>query len=179
MNLHCPRSTVDISPICQQSKIGKKLPAALYVHISAINHLDRQLQDYEEQARALLPLEYTFTLIKFSYDQPKISYLLYPDFDSDAHPALHTSIQVNLELGTTQQRDYSTSNNPPILHRKKTFVTVNYPKYQEFAELTRQEEMIALLKDTSTICTRNGWQQWLQDLNVKIEGHQVITQTKF
>jgi len=168
-----------ISSLCQQSKIGKKLPAALYVHISAINHLDRQLQDYEKQARALLPSEYIFTLVKFSYDQPKVSYLLYPDFDSDAHPALHTSIQVNLELGTIQQRDYSTSNNPPILHRKETFVTLNYPQYQEFAELTRQEEAIALLQNTSTIGTRNGWQQRLQELNVEIDGHQVITQTEF
>jgi DNA phosphorothioation-associated putative methyltransferase len=179
MNLHCPSSTVDISSICKQSRIGKKLPAALYVHISALNHLDRDLQAYEQLARILLPSSYTFTLIKFSYDQPKISYLLYPDFDSDPHPALHTSIQVNLELGTTQQRDYSTSNNPPILHRKETFITPDYPKYQEFAELTRQEEAIALLQDTSTIGTRNGWQQRLQELNVKIEGHQVIIQTEF
>jgi len=168
-----------ISSLCRQSKIGKKLPAALYVHISALNHLDRDLQAYEQLARILLPSSYTFTLIKFSYDQPKISYLLYPDFDNDPHPALHTSIQVNLELGTTQQRDYSTSNNPPILHRKETFITPDYPKYQEFAELTRQEEAIALLQDTSTIGTRNGWQQRLQELNVKIEGHQVIIQTEF
>ena len=175
-----------IAQLCQQSKIGKKLPAALYIHVSAIDNLDPALQAYEQQARTLLPSTYTFTLIKFSYDQPKISYLLYPDFDNDSHPALHTSIQVNLELGTTQQRDYSTSNNPPILHRKETFVTISYAKYPEFAELTRQEEAIfcemrsaALLKDTSTIGTRNGWQQRLQDLNVKIEGHQVITQTEF
>ncbi len=173
------RPEKQISLLCQQSKIGKKLPAALYVHLSAINHLDRKLQEYEKQTRALLPSEYAFTLIKFSYDQPKISYLLYPDFDSDAHPALHTSIQVNLESGTTQQRDYRTSNNPPILHRKETFVATNYPKYQEFAELTRQEEAITLLKDSSTIGTRNGWQQRLQELNVKIEGHKVITQTEF
>jgi len=38
-----------ISSLCQQSKIGKKLPVALYVHISAINHLDRQLQEYENK----------------------------------------------------------------------------------------------------------------------------------
>ncbi|CAN1209487.1 DNA phosphorothioation-associated putative methyltransferase [Tumidithrix helvetica PCC 7403] len=168
-----------IASLCQQSKIGKKLPAALYVHTSALVNLDSELQKYELQARILLPSSYTFTLIKFSYDQPKISYLFYPNFDNDPHPALHTSIQVNLQLGEIQQRDYSTSNNPPILHRKETFVAVNYPKYQEFAELTRQEEAIALLRNTSTIGTRNGWQQRLQELNVKVEGHRVITQTEF
>ncbi len=168
-----------IALLCQQSEIGKKLPAALYVHTSALGNLDLELQKYELQARILLPSTYTFTLIKFSYEHPKISYLYYPNFDNDPHPALHTSIQVNIKLGEIQQRDYSASNNPPILHRKETFVAVTYPKYQEFAELTRQEEAIALLRDTSTIGTRNGWQQRLQELNVKVEGHRVITQTKF
>ena len=103
--------------LCQQSNVGKKLPNALYVHISAIACLSPQLQECERQARSLLPKESKFTLIKFNYEQPKISYLFYPEFDTDPHPALYQSIQVDLQTKTTQQRDYYQSPNPPILHR--------------------------------------------------------------
>ena len=162
-----------IVSLCQRSSIGKKLPNALYVHISAITFMDIGLQDFDCQARALLPKDYIFTLIKFSYDR-KISYLYYPDFDTNPHPALHTSIQVDIEIREIQRRDYSISNNPPVLHRKETFVTSDYPLYKEFAELTRQEEAIGLLRETRTIGTRNGWEQRLQEFNVKVEGHRVI-----
>jgi DNA phosphorothioation-associated putative methyltransferase len=167
-------NTNDIITLCQQSKSGKKLPTVFYIHTSAIAALDPYLQDYEAQARAFLPDRSTFTLIKFSYEQPKISYLFYPNFDTESHPALHTSIQVDLEAQAVQHRDYCNSNNPPVLHRKETFVTPDYPHYQTFAELTRQEEAIGLLRETRTIGTRNGWEQRLQEFNVKIEGHRVI-----
>jgi hypothetical protein len=79
--------------LCQQSKVGKKLPTALYVRRSAIASLAPQLQECDRQARSLLPQESKFTIIKFNYEQPKISYLFYPEFDTDPHPALHHSIQ--------------------------------------------------------------------------------------
>ncbi|GBO55075.1 hypothetical protein APA_3125 [Pseudanabaena sp. lw0831] len=160
--------------MCQQSSIGKKLPTALYVHISAIAYLSPQLQECDSQARLLLPEESEFTLIKFNYEQPKISYLFYPNFDTDPHPALHHSIQVDLKAQIVQQRDYQNPPNPPILHRKETFVNPDYPNYQLFAQLTKQEEAIGLFHETRTIGTRKGWEQRLQEYNVKLKGHQVI-----
>ncbi len=160
--------------LCQQSKVGKKLPTALYVHISAIASLAPQLQECDRQARSLLPKESKFTIIKINYEQPKISYLFYPDFDIDPHPALHQSIQVNLQTQAIQQRDYYQSPNPPILHRKETFVNSDYPHYQLFAQLTKQEEAIGLFHETRTIGTRKGWEQRLQEYNVELKDHQVI-----
>ncbi|WP_103666887.1 DNA phosphorothioation-associated putative methyltransferase [Pseudanabaena sp. BC1403] len=160
--------------LCQQSKVGKKLPTALYVHRSAIASLSPQLQECDRQARLLLPEESEFTLIKFNYEQPKISYLFYPNFDTDPHPALHHSIQVDLKAQIVQQRDYQNSPNPPILHRKETFVSPDYPNYQLFAQLTKQEEAIGLFHETRTIGTRKGWEQRLQEYNVELQDHQVI-----
>jgi len=160
--------------LCQQSNVGKKLPNALYVHISAIADLTPQLQECDRQARALLPKESKFTIIKFNYEQPKISYLFYPEFDNDPHPALHQSIQVDLKTQTVQQRDYYNSLNPPILHRKETFVNSDYPYYQLFAQLTKQEEAIGLFHETRTIGTRKGWEQRLQEYNVELKEHQLI-----
>ena len=47
--------------------------------------------------------------------------------------------------------------NPPVLHRKETFLTADHPLREKFARLTAQEEKHGLLDDTSTIGTREGW----------------------
>ena len=104
------------------------------------------------------------TLIKFHTDKPKISYLFYPDFDTEPHPALHTSMQIDLRDLDVKYSDYDTSDNPPILHRKETFVTPDYPRYEEFAQLTQQEETWGLLKNTATIGRRKGWQECLAEM---------------
>ncbi len=108
------------------------------------------------------------TLIKFCTDKPKISYLFYPDFDSDPHPALQASIQVNLETLEVTQRNYSYSNNPFILHRKETFVTPEYPLYQQFAAFTHAQVALGLLNNSRTIGTRAGWEERLKAYNVEI-----------
>jgi len=48
--------------------------------------------------------------------------------------------------------------NPPILHRKETFLPPDDPRRERFARLTRQEEKYGLYAETSTIGTREGWQ---------------------
>ena len=120
-----------INQYCQNNPVGKMLPDAFYIHILALHTLDPWLQEYENLARtcsertrtsALLKVQ-SATLVKFSTNKPKISYLFYPDFDTDPHPALQASIQVDVETLEVGYRDYSDSENPPILHRKETFVT--------------------------------------------------------
>jgi DNA phosphorothioation-associated putative methyltransferase len=159
---------------CEISAIGKHLPTALYVHISALPALDRALQDYEHYARQASQQIQGATLLKFNTEQPKLSYLFYPDFDTDPHPALYASIQVNLETLTANYRDYSTSENPPILHRKETFVNLDYPLYEQFFQLTRIEERLGLLDKSGFIGTRREWLQKLHRRGVDIRGHEVI-----
>ncbi len=162
----------DIAKACRCSGVGKLLPNSFYIHVSALSALEPLLRHYESLARLATPQIETPTLIKFSLDRPKISYLFYPDFDIDPHPALRTSIQVNLQSLKVSYRDYSTSANPPILHRKETFVTPEYPLYHQFAELTRQEEALGLL-NCRTIGTQKRWLQCLKERGVKLQGHQL------
>lgn len=135
-----------ITQYCQQSSLGKKLPNALYIHRSALPELNIVLRIYEQLSRFYLPSFKPFTLIKFHTNQSLISYLFYPDFDQDPHPALTASFQVNVKTGQVNIMDYSNSDNPPILHRKETFVTPNYPNYQKFKQLTKTEERLGLLE---------------------------------
>lgn len=163
-----------IQTACRQSPIGKFVGNALYVYISALNDLNPILRIYEGCAsRTFGQLEQT-TIIKFRADKPKVSYLYYPNFDTDAHPTLHSSMQANLSSLYVDFRDYSTSENPPILHRKETFVYKDYPGYEKFAKLTAQEEKKGLLEDPISIGTRKNWQQRLIDSNVQIKGHRIV-----
>jgi DNA phosphorothioation-associated putative methyltransferase len=179
INNFCVESLVTkVAHCCRESKIGKKLPTAFYVHISALSSLNPVLGIYENCARRNIENIDEATLVKFSLQQPKISYLFYPDFDTDAHPALQTSIQINLETGEVKCFDYSNSENPPVLHRKETFITADYPNYEKFARLTRSEEGWGLLDNTSVIGTREGWLKYLGYCGVEIQDHAVVERLK-
>ncbi|MEG4317803.1 MULTISPECIES: DNA phosphorothioation-associated putative methyltransferase [unclassified Microcoleus] len=167
-----------IANCCRTSPVGKKLPTAFYVHVSAVSALNPVLVIYENCARRYLENIDEATLVKFYLNQPKISYLFYPDFDTDAHPALQNSIQINLETGEVKYFDYSNSENPPVLHRKETFVTPDYPNYEKFARLTRCEEGWGLLDNTSAIGTRDGWLKYLGYCGVEIHDHAVVERVK-
>ncbi|WP_316431443.1 DNA phosphorothioation-associated putative methyltransferase [Leptolyngbya sp. NK1-12] len=162
-----------IAVTCQRSKVGKLLPDALYVHVSALESLDPLLQEYENEARKIASPE-RITLVKFNLEKPSISYLLYPEFDSDPHPALQSSIQVNLQSREVNYRDYGEAGNPFILHRKETFVATDYPHYQQFAALTRQEEALGLLDNPRAIGTRLAWEERLAQFKVAFQGHTLI-----
>ena len=162
-----------IANCCKRSAIGKLLPNALYVHVSALEALNPQLRLYEGCASRTIGRMDGATLVKFHTNLPKISYLFYPDFETDPHPALHTSMQIDLRDLQVIYRDYDTSENPPVLHRKETFVMTDYPLYEKFAKLTRQEENWGLLDKTSTIGTRKGWQKCLKEHCAELRGHRV------
>jgi len=171
-----------IKKYCQQSKIGKKLPTAFYIHISALEELHPLLRLYENLAHRLYLQAVSrekadaniATLIKFNFDKPTISYLHYPDFDIDPHPALKTSISINMNDGKVERRNYSNSKNPPVLHRKETFVTPEYPNYEKFAQLTSAEVKLGLLDNTHLIGTREGWLMHLKNYGIEIKDHDVI-----
>ncbi|BAY15547.1 hypothetical protein NIES21_13640 [Anabaenopsis circularis NIES-21] len=164
-----------VQTACEKSKIGKHTRGALYVHVSALAALDPLLRIYEGCASRTIGRVDGATLIKYNLDQPQISYLFYPDFDTDPHPALNASITIDLKTLYITHRDYANRANPPVLHRKETFVMSNYPQYEEFAKLTQQEQELGLLQQKSDIGTREGWQKCLATHQVEIRGHQVHT----
>jgi DNA phosphorothioation-associated putative methyltransferase len=169
-----PYDFESIAQKCQSSKIGKLLPNALYVHTWVLAKLDEVLQNYESRARSMLDADNKANIVKFSLNKPKISYLLYPDFDSDPHPRLQASKIVDTETLEVSYRNYSNSDNPPILHRKEAFVTPDYPLYAEFAQLTRWEVALGLLDDSRFIGTLQEWQQRLWQQGIDFEGHYLV-----
>jgi DNA phosphorothioation-associated putative methyltransferase len=102
------------------------------------------------------------------------TYLCYPDFDREAHPALLRSLKVSLRTLQLDCYDYANVDNPPILHRKESFLPTDYPGYETFAELSRREEEASLLENSATIGTRHDWQERLREAGMRIERHELL-----
>lgn len=158
---------------CRDSTVGKLTPTALYVHKEYLESLSDVLQVFEGCARVLIGDVPEANIVKLFRREPKVSYLSYPDFESDAHPALAESYQVDLRALTSFYRDYRDSPNPPVLHRKETFVGADHPTRSKFERLTRQEEAGGLLADGARIGTRAGWERVLREAGVGIRGHRL------
>ena len=158
----------------RRSPVGKVTPSAIYVHESALDSLPPLLRLYEGCARRYIGRVEEANLVKLHTTEPMISYLSYPEFESDPHPALAHSLTVHLQMFRLRERDYRSSRNPPVLHRKETFITPDHPLHAKFARLTRMEEAKGLFEDTTRIGTRDGWNQRLKDKQVMLRGHRVV-----
>jgi DNA phosphorothioation-associated putative methyltransferase len=140
-----------IDEVCQRSPAGKLLPDDLYVHRSARDTLEPLLRIYEGCGRAYLGDVEGANVIKIHRRSGKLSYLVYPEFDDDPHPALLRSIRVNLRTRQIDGTEYAQSANPPVLHRKDSFLTSDHRLHAEFTRLTAQEERNGKLDNPSGI----------------------------
>ncbi len=161
-----------------RSPVGKLLPDDLYVHRSALDSLEPPLRVYEGCGRAYLGEVEGANLIKIHRRSGKLSYLVYPAFETDPHPSLLRCIRLSLRTRDLQCDDYAQSPNPPVLHRKETFLPPEHPLHEKFARLTKQEEQHGLLDDTATIGTRAGWEERLQAANLALKRHRLVRRTE-
>ena len=163
-----------VSKAASGSAVGKRTPSAIYVHESALDSLPPLLRLYEGCARGYIGRVEGANVIKLHTDEPRVSYLSYPEFESDPHPALVEGMTVHLQTFRVRERDYRGFRNPPILHRKETFLAPDHPLHAKFSRLTRQEESKGLYENTTTIGTRRGWEQVLSERRLMLRGHRVV-----
>jgi hypothetical protein len=64
-----PAATINIAKVCQHSQVGKLLPDALYVHLSALQQLDPALCELERLAKTVTAQAEKATIIKFSFNR--------------------------------------------------------------------------------------------------------------
>lgn len=164
------RDTIDEA--CKTSAIGKLTSEALYVHVNTVPNLSPVLRVYEGCARALTGTVEGATILKMHRLKPQVSFLSYPQFETDPHPALHSSVISRMQELRVDYRDFSRSLNPPILHRKDTFVGPDHPGRDKFLKLTDQEERAGLLGH-NTIGTHNGWTELLNETGYTVKGHRL------
>ena len=112
-----------------------------------------------------------FHVVKFRTDELKISFLSYPDFFVEAHPALRHAVTLDLVTGKARHTNYAGNVNPPILHRKETFLPLDHPQRVEFTALTQAEEAAGLYESTETIGFKLNWEKLLESKGLMITGH--------
>ncbi|HFC93287.1 MAG TPA: DNA phosphorothioation-associated putative methyltransferase [Leucothrix mucor] len=151
------------SDIIKNLSIGKKLPDSVYIHKSAVDNLPETLVALISSTAKQFDISNNdWSIIKLYKKDYKITYLNYPDFDDISYPALKFSQIVNLDKQTTRKSNYSKSENPPILHRKETFVTDNYPLISLFKAITQEGEKIGLYEKTSRIGFKKNWEKLIK-----------------
>jgi len=163
-----------VESACRKSPLGKLTPSALYIHETALSSLDPILRVYEGCARTLTGSIDNANVIKLHFREPMVSYLSYLNFETDAHPALARSVGVHLQTFRMGYRHYVDSPNPPILHRKESFVRLDDASRLKYERLTRQEESKLLYENTSEIGTKQGWERILAAKGLRIAGHRVL-----
>lgn len=170
--LHSIADADAINQACHEADFGKLTPEALYVHVDYVADLPPLLRVYEGAARSISGNVDDATLVKINRQKPQVSFLVYPGFDKDPHPTLEASIVAKLGEIRLKHRYFGDRDNPPILHRKDSFVPPTYPGYDKFARLTRQEERAGLL-DRSDIGHLAQWKAVLEEAGFELRGHQL------
>ncbi len=156
------------------SSAGKRARGALYVHMDALTGLPPILRILEGAARRVIGEMASTTLVKLHLDQPAVSYLEFPDFDSAPHPELRRGFLVRVDHLRCDVRDYSNRADRPILHRKELFLAATDSRRKRFAALTRQEEAAGLYGQATSIGTRLAWEQLLAERNLTYRGHRLV-----
>ena len=148
----------DYQHLVSEVPIGKHLPDAVYLYVSALEAAPASLVRYViETAKDHKISLKKWNLIKLSKRDFKFSLLFYPAFDEQSYPELHTSYVLDLQRGTVKVVDYSKSDNPPILHRKETLVLADYPHRELFEQITKEGEAIGLYENTRRIGFKQNW----------------------
>ncbi|MGB0938522.1 MAG: DNA phosphorothioation-associated putative methyltransferase [Colwellia sp.] len=163
---------VEYRDLVKSIEHGKQLPTAIYLHRTTIDSvLPNPLINLIFDSINKLNIIESWNLLKLYKRDFKITLLNYPDFDNYAYPALQTSITIDIDEQTKRKINYQESENPPILHRKETFVLANYPLIESFKAITAEGEAIELYKNTKTIGFKQQWQKL-----IKRKGYQLNTE---
>lgn len=156
---------------------GKRLQGATYViRLSGLASDDPLIAEIARAELAAQPRE-DWNLLKLHTGEYAVTFLSYPDFDKNPHPALAHATKINLNTGRIVRTDYSGRANPPILHRKETFLPPGDPRFEKFAALTKAEEAAGLYREPSKIGLRIYWETLLRRKGLIYDDHRLIETT--
>ncbi|WP_208353576.1 DNA phosphorothioation-associated putative methyltransferase [Pseudaestuariivita rosea] len=157
-----------------KNAVGKKVGQAIYVHRSAVDHLQTSAKDNLSLALQRVPEDFQWSVLKVSgRNDQTFSFLDYQDFSTVAFPELRASLLVNLSEQGAKLRKYSDAN-PPILHRKELLLAPDHPQRDEFAKLTQFLECKGLFKNMSNKGTRRIWMKTLAEAGLTVKGPHIV-----
>lgn len=148
----------------------KELPDAVYLHRETLQDTDTNLAQFVlAVATALKVSDNEWNLVKLSKREFKLSLLHYPDFFTDAYPVIASSTTVDLAKLSHTVTKYDEQKNPPILHRKETFLCPEHPKVEEFIQITQEGEAAGLYENSRMIGFKQSWARLIEQ-----HGYQLV-----
>ena len=107
---------------------GKALPGAIYLARPIRENVGSELWAIICRAEVAARPNRSWNLLKLHTREAAVTFLSYPEFTTNPHPALAEATKINLNTGAVTTNDYRNRANPPILHRKETFLPPNDPR---------------------------------------------------
>lgn len=117
--------------------IGKEIGGAVYVHRT----YESLLGDVVTNAKAFLPKDFDYTIVKFNYQTSAVSFVQCDDFDSAQEPTVGDIVTVDT-VGTIRRR--SQPHDPEIYHHKWLFVADDYPGFDVQQSVRRSAAWLRL-----------------------------------
>ena len=145
--------------------IGKKIGDDLYAHLACLDEPEfaSQRLRVESALHAVSGSAITPNVFKINLKTDRLSLLSYTDFDASPFPALLASWTFAQGCSDAPTfRTYSSSLNPPILHRKELLVHPSHPERQRWEQCTQSAEELGLFSDPITIGFRLNWQRLIE-----------------
>lgn len=153
--------------LVEKIKIGKHLPEAIYIHQTALDHLPEKISRLVINVAKALKINLNqWHLLKLYKRDYKLTLLSYPSFFDEPYPPLHHSYTIDLSKLTVREANYTKSENPPILHRRETFLSPKHPQKGYFNQFTIEGEAIGLYENTRIIGFKQSWERL-----IKRKGH--------
>ncbi len=148
----------------KQIKTGKQLPDSVYIHHSAITDIPEELYNLLITIADTLKISSTdWNILKLYKRDFKVAFLSYPTFESYSYPSLQHSYTVDLSKCSVRKSSYAKSENPPILHRKETFVKNDFPLKATFESVTAEGEKIGLYENPRSIGFKKNWERLISN----------------
>ena len=145
--------------------IGKTVADEFYVHLSVLDQLDSEARSTIQRACEQLPtsLHDMPNVAKMNLRTGRVSLLSYPTFFDEPFPIL-ASAWICQPGGVPEPtfRTYTSSLNPPVLHRKELLVGASHPRFADWSRLTATAEDLGLFDDTSIIGFHLNWIRLLE-----------------
>jgi hypothetical protein len=115
--------------------VGKEIGGAVYVH----RDYEGTLGDRVQEARAHLPVDLTYQVVKLNLRTKAVSFVQCSDFDTASEPTIGDIVTIDVD-GNARRR--SQPRDPEIYHHKWLFVADDYPGFD--VEKSKQRSLACL-----------------------------------
>ncbi|MDD5409998.1 MAG: DNA phosphorothioation-associated putative methyltransferase [Methylobacter sp.] len=155
---------------------GKKVLNNIYWHCSLTSAQNVEVQQHIAEAETVDGLQPNsdYNIVKYAINVGTLSLLWYPGFFEDPFPALEKSYHIDLKSKRVVKRNYLSSTNPPILHRKELFLSQDDPHISQFQELTAAAEQLGLFDNPIHIGFKQTWENLISEKGFQLIDHQFV-----